>query len=77
MYNMQGVIAWAYFFTEQYDEAVTWAEKSVHNNPNYLLGCLILPASKALSGNLEQGPAAVECMQKHVQLPQWNTVSGH
>jgi TolB-like protein/Tfp pilus assembly protein PilF len=59
IFNMQGVIAWAYFCAERFDEASVWAEKAVQYHPHYLLGSVIHPASKALAGQLSEAQRAM------------------
>ena len=64
IFNMQGVIAWAYFLAGRYDEASVWAEKAVRYHPNYLLGSLIHPASKAYAGKLDEAQQAMARLRK-------------
>ena len=59
IFNMQGVIAWAYFCAGRYGDASVWAEKAVRHHPNYLLGSVIHPASKAHAGKLDEAQQAM------------------
>ena len=53
IFNMQGVIASAYFFADRDNEAAIWAEKAFRDRPNYLFGYLIRAAAKAITGQIE------------------------
>jgi TolB-like protein len=57
MYGMQGAMAYAHFLASRYDMASSCAEKSMRDNPTFLLAICISAASNALAGRLE--PAQV------------------
>ena len=63
--GMQGATAYAHFLASRYDMALSWAEKSMRENPNFLLAICMSVASNALTGRLEQGrrgmARALEC----------------
>jgi TolB-like protein/tetratricopeptide (TPR) repeat protein len=65
MYAMHGAMAYAHFLASRYDMASSFAEKSMRENPNFLLAIRISAASNALAGRLEparEGIArALEC----------------
>jgi len=65
MYAMHGAMAYAHFLASRYDMASSFAEKSMRENPNFLLAIRISAASNALVGRLEparEGIArALEC----------------
>jgi TolB-like protein len=65
MYGMQGAMAYAHFLANRYDMASSWAEKSMRDNPTFLLAVSVSAASNALAGRLEpaqKGIAqALEC----------------
>jgi TolB-like protein len=52
--GMQGATAYAHFLASRYDMASSWAEKSMRENPNFLLAICMSAASNALVGRLEQ-----------------------
>jgi tetratricopeptide (TPR) repeat protein len=56
--QIQAAIAYGYFFTGRYGEAITWAQSSVQKQV-YATGLRVLAASMALAGRLEEARAAV------------------
>jgi TolB-like protein/tetratricopeptide (TPR) repeat protein len=50
---MHGATAYAHFLASRYDMASSSAEKSMRDNPNFLLAIGISAASKALAGRIE------------------------
>ncbi len=52
--GMQGATAYAHFLASRYDMASSWAEKSMRENPNFLLAICMSAASNALAGPLKQ-----------------------
>jgi len=44
----------SYAYIEQYDEAIKWCEKAVHQEPNDLLGRVMMAAVYSLSGHDEK-----------------------
>jgi tetratricopeptide (TPR) repeat protein len=65
MYAMHGAMAYAYFLASRYGPASSWAEKSMRENPNFLLAICISAAGNALAERLEQAQRglarALEC----------------
>jgi TolB-like protein len=53
MYGMQGAMAYAHFLASRYDMASSCAEKSMRDNPTFLLAICVSAASNALAGRLE------------------------
>jgi adenylate cyclase len=54
LFAWQFHIAYAYLFTGRYDEAASWAVRSLRNQPNHLAPMRILAASNALAGRLDE-----------------------
>jgi tetratricopeptide (TPR) repeat protein len=52
-------IALAHFHSGRYDEAASWAEKALRENPNYLPAVRVLAASSALAGRLREAQNAM------------------
>ena len=61
-YSAKGSTAHAHFFLGAYDEASSWADKAVHDNPNYLIVNCIAAASHALAGHREKAAQAISRM---------------
>jgi tetratricopeptide (TPR) repeat protein len=65
MYGMHGAMAYAHFLATRYGLASSWADKSMRENPNFLLAICMSSASNALAGRLEQAQKglarALEC----------------
>jgi TolB-like protein/Tfp pilus assembly protein PilF len=59
LFRMQGAMASAHFFAGHYDEASSWAEKALRENPNLQQGLRVAAASHALAGRLEEAQKAV------------------
>jgi len=59
MYGMQGAMAYAHFLASRYDEASSWAEKSVRDNPTFVLSICISAASNALAERLEPAQRSI------------------
>ncbi len=63
--SMYAATAYAHFLSGRYDTALSWAEKTMRENPHFLLAVCISAASNALAGRLEparEGIArALEC----------------
>lgn len=49
-FRTQGVMALTHLFSGRFDEASTWAEKSVRELPSFLPGLIAAAASHALAG---------------------------
>jgi tetratricopeptide (TPR) repeat protein len=56
---MHGAIAYAHFLASRYDMASSCAERSLRDNPNFLLVICISAASNALAGRLEPAQQAM------------------
>ncbi|MGY4500533.1 TolB-like protein [Bradyrhizobium sp. GM24.11] len=59
MFGMHGGMAYAHFLLGRYDMAATCAEKSMRDNPTFLLAICISAASNALAGRLEHAQKAM------------------
>jgi TolB-like protein/Tfp pilus assembly protein PilF len=59
MYGMHGAMAYAHFLASRYDMASSYAEKSMRDNPKFLLAICISAASNALAGQLEPAQKAM------------------
>jgi TolB-like protein len=57
--GMQGATAYAHFLAGHYGSASSWAEKSMRENPNFLLAVCMAAASNALAGRLEPAQKAM------------------
>jgi hypothetical protein len=57
--GMQGATAYAHFIAGRYGPASSWAEKSMRENPNFLLAVCMTAASNALAGRLEPAQKAM------------------
>jgi len=60
LFGMQGAIAFAHYFAGRYDEASIWADMSVREEPLWFSGLVIVGASKALAGRLDEAQRAIE-----------------
>jgi TolB-like protein/tetratricopeptide (TPR) repeat protein len=65
VYGMYGATAYAHFLASRYEMASSYAEKSMGDNPDFLLAICIFAASNALAGRLEKAQRgmarALEC----------------
>ncbi|MGY3622387.1 tetratricopeptide repeat protein [Bradyrhizobium sp. USDA 10063] len=59
MFGMQGAIAYAHFLAGDHDIALLWADKSMRENPDFLLSMCNFAASSALAGRVEQAKRTV------------------
>jgi TolB-like protein/Tfp pilus assembly protein PilF len=59
LFRMQGAMASAHLFAGNYDEASSWAEKALGENPNLQQGLRVAAAGHALAGRLEEAQRAV------------------
>ena len=57
--GVQGATAYAHFLAGRYGPASSWAEKSMRENPNFLLAVCMAAASNALAGRLEPAQKAM------------------
>jgi len=65
MFSMQLGTAFAHFFAGRYDEASSWAQRSLREQADHFPALRILAASSALAGRLEDAHAAIV---RHLQL---------
>jgi tetratricopeptide (TPR) repeat protein len=56
---MQTANAYAHLYTGHYEEAVSWAEQAIREQPNYQTAIRSLAASAALAGQLEKAQRAM------------------
>jgi TolB-like protein len=57
--SMQTANAYAHLYTGHYEEAVSWAEQAIREQPNYQSAVRSLAASAALAGQLEKAQRAM------------------
>jgi TolB-like protein len=60
----QNGIAVAHFHSGRYDEASSWAEKALREDPNYLPAIRVFAASSALAGRLQEAQNAMARLRK-------------
>ena len=60
----EGGIAWANFFAARYDQVSSWAEKALHEQPNYVQGMRMAAAGYALAGRLEEAKRMMARMRQ-------------
>jgi TolB-like protein len=58
-FSMQAAMAYAHFLASRYDMASSYAEKSMRDNPKFLLAICMSAASNALAGQLEPAQKAM------------------
>ena len=63
-YAWQSFTAGAHFFAERYDEAISWAARSLRSEPNFLSTIRIYAASNALAGHLDEARKAMTRMRQ-------------
>ena len=59
LYNMHVGMAFAHFLARRYDDASSWAQKALQEQPNYPTANRILAASYALAGQLGEAQQAM------------------
>ena len=64
MLAMEAATAYAHFFAGRFDEASTWAEMSVQENPNLALPFGVLVASRAMTGRQSEAEDALIRLRK-------------
>jgi TolB-like protein/Tfp pilus assembly protein PilF len=64
LFRMEGATASAHFFAGRYDEASSWAEKALRENPNLQQALRVSAASHALAGRLQQAEKAIGRMRQ-------------
>ena len=62
LYSMQTAIGYAHFYAGRYEEALSWSEKAVRAQPNWLPGIKLMAASYALGGRLAEAQKAMTQM---------------
>jgi tetratricopeptide (TPR) repeat protein len=62
LFGVQEGIAFAHLFTGRYDEASSWAEKAIRENPTWVPAWRTAAASHALAGRLERARRAMARM---------------
>jgi tetratricopeptide (TPR) repeat protein len=76
-YGQQG-LALAHLFAGRYEDALSWAQKSVQGRPNWRAGMRILPAAAALSGRLKEAQQAmarnVRSLWVKAQVDTWQII---
>jgi TolB-like protein/class 3 adenylate cyclase len=64
MFNMQNANAAANFFAGRYEEASTWAERSIREQPDYILSTSVAAAAGALAGNQVAAAKAISRLRQ-------------
>jgi tetratricopeptide (TPR) repeat protein len=64
LYNMHVGMAFAHFLADRYDEAAAWAQRALHEQPNYPTANRILAASRALAGQLAEARQAMTSLRQ-------------
>ena len=59
MFNMEGGTALAHFVAGRYEEAASWAERALRDQPTYASAVRLLAASRAMAGRQEQAHQAI------------------
>ena len=59
MFGMRIAVAWAHFFSGRYDEAMSWAEAAVREQPNFFIGLSVAAAAGALAGRQAEAQKAM------------------
>jgi TolB-like protein/Tfp pilus assembly protein PilF len=63
-FNMQTGMAWAYLLAGQYANAQSWAQAALRTQPDYLNPLVIMVASSALAGDLDQARKTLDHMRE-------------
>jgi TolB-like protein/DNA-binding winged helix-turn-helix (wHTH) protein/tetratricopeptide (TPR) repeat protein len=64
VYNMHVGTAFAHFLADRYDDASAWAQRALHEQPNYPAANRVLAASKALAGHLAEAQRAMAILRQ-------------
>ena len=64
IFIVQNGIVTAHFFAGRYEEAVSWAQKTVRLNPNYVAAIIMLAVSTALAGREREMHKAIGRLQE-------------
>ena len=59
MYAMQIAVAFGHFVSGRYDEAFSWAQSALREQPNFFVGTCVAAASGALAGRLPEAEKAM------------------
>lgn len=62
MFSVHAAAAYAHFLAHRYDEASSWAERAMRENPNFELAIWVSAASNALAGRIEAAQQATSLM---------------
>jgi TolB-like protein len=64
LFAMEAGLALGHFCAARYEEAASWAEKSLGHRPNYPGALRVAAASNALAGRLQQARKAIGCLRE-------------
>jgi len=64
IFNMQAGVAAAHFFAGRYAEALSWAERSIREQPNSVNSTSVAAASAALIGNHSAAAGAIARLRR-------------
>jgi tetratricopeptide (TPR) repeat protein len=64
MFGIQAAMAWAHFFAGRYQEAMTSAQKALHEQSNYFLALSILAGSCSAAGREAEARSALESLRR-------------
>ena len=64
LYQMQVGTGFAYLLAGRFDDASSWAEKALREEPNYLPAAAVASASHALAGRLEEARQAMARLRR-------------
>jgi TolB-like protein len=64
MYRMQCGTALAHLFAGRFDEAATWAEKSLRDLPSFLIAVCIIAASHGFGGRRDEAQRAIQNLRR-------------
>src|SRR5262249_59215241 len=57
-------IAFAHAFAGRYDEAISWATKALHEQPNWATALRVAATANALSDRMVEARAAIACLRE-------------
>jgi TolB-like protein len=60
LYHMQVGVSFAHFLAGRFDDALSWAERALRDQPTYLPAIVVMAASNALGGHLDEAHAAMK-----------------
>jgi TolB-like protein/predicted Zn-dependent protease len=63
-FNMRTASAWAHLLAGRHDEALSWAQSALREQPDYINALYVLAAGGALAGRIEEARAAVAQLQR-------------